>query len=83
MTPPPDPERAVAEAREQLVNSLGHRYRVGATEIEYLFGYYLDRLLAVVRADERARLLSGQQDADAHGEALRRHEAGDHNAGQR
>ena len=70
MTPPPDPGRAVAEARDKVIAK--GMFRNGY--IQQLAEIHLKEFEAAVRADERARLLSGQQDADAHGEALRRHE---------
>ena len=70
VTPPPDPGRAVAEARDRAFYMMDelvpYSLAMGA----------LDTLIAAVEAATRARLLSGQQDADAHGEALRRHQAG-------
>ena len=70
MTSSPDPGRAVAEARDRafcmMDELVPYSLAMGA----------LDTLIAAVEAATRARLLSGQQDADAHGEALRRHQAG-------
>ena len=72
VTPPPDPGRTVAEARAKVIAK--GMFRNGY--IQKLAEIHLKEFEAAVRADERARLLSGQQDADAHGEALRRHQAG-------
>ena len=76
MTPPPDPGRAVAEARERLDGTVLTFTTWMDTRLRERFARELDAFEAAVQADERARLLSGQQDADAHGEALRRHQAG-------
>jgi hypothetical protein len=67
----PDPERAVAEARERLERNI-------AAEAGYQWAWdrmpadarddwreQINALIAAVRADERARLLATQDDADA------------------